>query len=161
MDTDELWIGERLKLLKSGKIGTYEGQNPSGKLRIKWKDGIILTTIENVTVAAPEEIDDQRLEAELSTKKPRCLTSSQIDLHINQNDIRLSREPQMILRAQLNMCQEFLSAAIENRFISVTIIHGKGLGELRKEVHHILDNNDRVKSYHLMNDGGATEVLLL
>lgn len=45
--------------------------------------------------------------------------------------------------------ENFLSAAVMGRLESVTIIHGKGTGALRKAVHEILRRNRAVKNFRL------------
>ena len=43
----------------------------------------------------------------------------------------------------------FISAAVMGKLETVTIIHGKGTGALRKTVHDILRRNRAVKSFRL------------
>jgi len=38
----ELWIGDNVRLKKSGRIGTFEGE-VNGKARVKLKDKIVLS----------------------------------------------------------------------------------------------------------------------
>ena len=58
----------------------------------------------------------------------------------------------------------FLSAAVMGRLETVTIIHGKGTGALRKAVHDILRRNKAVKSFRLgvygEGESGVTVVTL-
>ena len=48
-----------------------------------------------------------------------------------------------------SVVENFLSAAVMGRLDTVTIIHGKGTGTLRKAVHDILRRNKAVKSFRL------------
>ena len=48
-----------------------------------------------------------------------------------------------------SVVENFLSAAVMGRLDTVTIIHGKGTGALRKAVHDILRRNKAVKSFRL------------
>ncbi len=48
-----------------------------------------------------------------------------------------------------SVVENFLSAAVMGRLETVTIIHGKGTGVLRKAVHEILRRNKAVKSFRL------------
>ena len=48
-----------------------------------------------------------------------------------------------------SVVENFLSAAVMRRLDTVTIIHGKGTGALRKAVHDILRRNKAVKSFRL------------
>ena len=48
-----------------------------------------------------------------------------------------------------NVVESFLSAAVMGKLETVTIIHGKGTGALRKAVHDILRRSKAVKSFRL------------
>uniref|UniRef100_UPI00289D3B17 Smr/MutS family protein n=1 Tax=Oscillibacter sp. TaxID=1945593 RepID=UPI00289D3B17 len=48
-----------------------------------------------------------------------------------------------------SVVETFLSAAVMGRLETVTIIHGKGTGVLRKAVHELLRRNKAVKSFRL------------
>ena len=60
--------------------------------------------------------------------------------------------------------ENFLSAAVMGHLDTVTIIHGKGTGTLRKAVHDILRRNRAVKSFRLgvygEGESGVTVVTL-
>ena len=60
--------------------------------------------------------------------------------------------------------ENFLSAAVMGHLDTVTIIHGKGTGALRKAVHDILRRNKAVKDYRLgvygEGESGVTVVTL-
>ena len=63
-----------------------------------------------------------------------------------------------------SVVENFLSAAVMGRLETVTIIHGKGTGALRKAVHDILRRNKAVKSFRLgvygEGESGVTVVTL-
>jgi DNA mismatch repair protein MutS2 len=48
-----------------------------------------------------------------------------------------------------SVVEGYLDAAVLSRLESVTIIHGKGTGALRKAVHALLRRNKHVKSFRL------------
>ena len=48
-----------------------------------------------------------------------------------------------------SVVENFISAAVMGHLDTVTIIHGKGTGALRKAVHDILRRNKAVKSFRL------------
>ena len=60
--------------------------------------------------------------------------------------------------------ENFISAAVMGRLETVTIIHGKGTGALRKAVHEILRRNKAVKTFRLgvygEGESGVTVVTL-
>ena len=63
-----------------------------------------------------------------------------------------------------SVVENFLSAAVMGRMDTVTIIHGKGTGALRKAVHDILRRNKAVKNFRLgvygEGESGVTVVTL-
>ena len=63
-----------------------------------------------------------------------------------------------------SVVENFISAAVMGRLETVTIIHGKGTGALRKAVHDILRRNKAVKSFRLgvygEGESGVTVVTL-
>ncbi len=63
-----------------------------------------------------------------------------------------------------SVVENFLSAAVMGKLDTVTIIHGKGTGALRKAVHEILRRNKAVKSFRLgvygEGESGVTVVTL-
>ena len=63
-----------------------------------------------------------------------------------------------------SVVENFISAAVMGRLDTVTIIHGKGTGALRKAVHDILRRNKAVKTFRLgvygEGESGVTVVML-
>ena len=63
-----------------------------------------------------------------------------------------------------SVVDNFISAAVMGKLETVTIIHGKGTGALRKAVHDILRRNKAVKSFRLgvygEGESGVTVVTL-
>ena len=64
-----------------------------------------------------------------------------------------------------SVVENFISAAVMGKLETVTIIHGKGTGALRKAVHDILRRNKAVKSFRLgvygEGESGVTVVTLM
>lgn len=57
----------------------------------------------------------------------------------------------------------YIKACYEKEVYRLRIIHGKGVGNLRRSVHSLLDRNEHVRSYSTANDcsgWGATIVEL-
>ena len=59
---------------------------------------------------------------------------------------------------------EYINACLEKGITEIRIIHGKGIGDLRRTVHALLDRNENVLSYRLdslsPSSWGATLVRL-
>ncbi len=163
-----LWIGDKLVLHKSGKIGTFEGFGKNDKVRVKVNETIILSTIRNVSkYQEPIEnwklkIDKRFLSKDNSIQKTSLNNNSNhsIDLHLNILAPHLENSnTKKALDYQLEACREFILDSIASRRKSVTIIHGKGEGILKTHVHALLQSFKEVKLFGLVHQGGATEVL--
>lgn len=62
-----------------------------------------------------------------------------------------------------NLIPDYIDACLEKEIYQLRIIHGKGIGNIRRSVHALLDRNPKVTSYSLANDKsswGATLVEL-
>lgn len=160
MREEDLWIGDHVRLLKSQRNGIYEGRSRNGKATVRIKEKKILTNYSNL----------ERLPDPGPTPMPvekKQLTDSQIimsdrdilDLHIEHLAPDLKHQlPQIILRKQITAAKSFVESAIRSRWQNVTIIHGLGTGELKKEVHFLLNQYEAVSEKILVNNGGATLV---
>ncbi len=54
------------------------------------------------------------------------------------------------------LVQDYLEAAATRGFAMVRIIHGKGIGNLRRTVHALLDKSPLVDSYRLADETGGS-----
>ncbi len=160
-----LWIGEKVRLLKSNDIGTFEGIF-EGKAKIRIQDKFDLFTEEEIELyTVTSEMPDITFENELplvSVKKSlKEKAKTEIDLHIEKlnPDFKASIN-ETVLDYQLRVCEEFIRQAIDNKLYKCTIIHGKGEGKLRDLVHSMLSSYIEVKMKILTNREGATEVWL-
>ena len=104
--------------------------------------------------------DDER--AAMKKKAPKPTRTAVTGLHTaasRELDIRGMET----LEAE-SVVETFLSAAVMGHLETVTIIHGKGTGALRKAVHDILRRNKNVKSFRLgvygEGENGVTVVTL-
>lgn len=165
MDIDDLWIGDRVRLRRSGSMGVYKGQHANGKCRVQVGEKIMLSSIANLEVLSEEEpsalVTLEKEITESSKAKSKSKVPSQIDLHAEAISPTLSFEPpEMILRKQLSVCRSYIQDAIDAKHTAITIIHGKGRGELKKEVDYLLSTFDEIHFSNPINNGGATEVWL-
>lgn len=92
-----------------------------------------------------------------------------IQSHAAQQLLRTAASSELDIRGMESIeaesvVENFLSAAVMGRLETVTIIHGKGTGVLRKAVHDILRRNKAVKSFRLgvygEGEAGVTVVTL-
>lgn len=159
----DLWVGDQVILVNSGRKGRYEGRDKNGRIRVNIGGKVILTTIKNLQIAPEEkpplfdfdeeDIDTPKLKPNIGQYK------KSIDLHIEtlaperKNDL-----PGQILEFQLQECQRFIRHAINKKFPHVTIIHGKGEGVLKSEVDMLLHEFKEFNLKYTVNNGGATEV---
>lgn len=116
----------------------------------------------------PDESLDtfDQIQIELFDVEARANFPESIDLHIH----KLTKDheklnPEMSMRLQLQSFEKYLSDAILVGVPYVYIIHGKGKGKLRDEIHQRLKANPNVldfdNGYHEgYGAGGATKVIL-
>ena len=134
------------EVVSVGKDGTL--QLKSGILKMKAKSN-------EVRLIEEDERAARKPSAPVRQSAPRQLrTSASRELDIRGLET---------LEAEA-VVENFLSAAVMGRLETVTIIHGKGTGALRKAVHDILRRNKAVKSFRLgvygEGESGVTEVTL-
>lgn len=53
------------------------------------------------------------------------------------------------------LIDEYIDACLEKKIYELRIIHGKGIGNIRRSVHSLLDRNSHVEHYHLAGPGGG------
>ena len=165
MDLKELWIGDQVRLLSSGRNGTFEGIAKDGRARVKVVGNFILTAATNLEryeeTAKPPTITNSEEHKNGYDLDARESFKSEIDLHIDSLAPMLTNEaPQLIIRRQLLECRRYVQDAIQFGMKYITIIHGVGTGELKKEVEHLLSEYSEVRYTIPKHNGGATEVWL-
>ncbi|MEA4941968.1 MAG: endonuclease MutS2 [Oscillibacter sp.] len=95
--------------------------------------------------------DEVRLIEEPAGRKNPAVSSQS---HAAQQLLRTAASSELDIRGMESIeaegvVENFLSAAVMGRLETVTIIHGKGTGVLRKAVHELLRRNKAVKSFRL------------
>ncbi len=165
MDINDLWIGDRLIIKSSGKVGTYEGIN-KGKVRVKVGTKIILVRATNIMLAPEKPVEDPDLglgvpdtnEHPKKKSPPKKTIRKEIDLHLEKLPPFENTRWQTALEYQIDTCKRFLDEAIEAKTPCLLIVHGKGKGILKKEILHMLDDYSAVYLKLEVNQGGAIEV---
>ncbi|MFN8338151.1 MAG: hypothetical protein U0T36_03955 [Saprospiraceae bacterium] len=167
MNLKDLWIGDLLMIISSGKQGYFKGINKEGKARIAVGNKILLTPSTNLQLIPEKEYypdihEYLRHEAliEKSAAKPIVIKFDHtLDLHIEKLAPHLQNEAAgRILEYQLQKSDSFIRHAIEQKYPHFTIIHGKGQGVLKQAIEHQLSLFYQVKLTFSKNGGGAIEV---
>ncbi len=160
MNLKDLWIGDLLKVKSTGKIGSYEGNigNDIAILKVVNKKVEVLNT-DIVRYDPPKVKEETKKVYKTSSYKVERMVADEIDLHLEKlTPSHLQIIPEIKLDFQVNACISYLQRAIEARKAKVTIIHGKGTGTLKAEVHHLVQDFKQIYHSHEKNDGGALEV---
>ena len=143
----------------------------NGKLLVKNSDGFeeivssndIILYDENTDKVTAYGIDfdtkDDQIKKRKTKKNKRFSKVLKIDLHIELIiDYYKELENHEIVNIQLKKCENAIRKAMNTRIEKIIIVHGIGVGTLKKEVHQLLDQyNFR---YYTSQDGGSTEVML-
>ncbi len=175
-------VGDRVSVLKDtirGKVVEIE----SGQVLIEDEHGferkyranqLVLLNCEKSYKINSNTI----LEKDVSKKLKKTVKSSEkttssksfIDLHIEclvDNHTNLSNHE--IVQKQMFACRSFVQKAIQSNKRKIVLIHGKGEGVLKAEIHYYLNrlvNQQSIKMdfhdapYSEFGMGGATEVIL-
>ena len=143
----------------------------NGKLLVKNSDGFEEIVIPNDIILYDENTDkvtaygidfdikDNQIKKRKTKKNQRFSKVLKIDLHIELIiDYYKELENHEIVNIQLKKCENEIIKAMDTRIEKIIIVHGIGVGTLKKEVHQLLDQyNFR---YYTSQDGGSTEVML-
>jgi len=125
-------------------------------------------TNEQIERVINEQLDRKsvRLESKIGSQKTHHRQESfEIDLHIDEliDDYKFMDNSE-IMMIQMRYCRIFIEKAIRLKVNKALLIHGKGEGVLRTEIHRYLDRLESNKyirlDYREINNGGATEVYL-
>ncbi len=162
INLEELWVGDGVKIVSSGRIGTFEGIHQNGKARIKSQGKIYLASAVNLELY---EIKTNAPQVFFSEEKPKTKQSfiefsDSIDLHIEKLKPSLENGlPERIVDIQVKAFMNYLDSARTLNKSLVVIIHGKGAGVLKQIVQSTLKGDSKVFSFRDINNGGATEVV--
>jgi len=114
----ELWIGEDVEILSSGRIGRFEGVSNDGRARVSSNDKVYLVTASNLKVYEEPKVDKvKELMQEMNQRSDSCKLGSmndEIDLHIKKLNPSLANgRAEHILNHQLAACRSFVTEAIK------------------------------------------------
>jgi DNA-nicking Smr family endonuclease len=176
-------VGDKVSVLNEAVRGTIVTVGPL-KSKLEDEDGFVREYPNQFLVpdiSDKYKFDDEIPDHELSKKiqpasdKPllkgivRMPQAFEIDLHYEalseSMDIKTNHQ---ILQKQLTACRSFVQRSLARKLKRIVIIHGKGEGVLKSEIHlylNRLESEHGIKldfhdaPYHEYGMGGATEVI--
>lgn len=163
MNPEELFIGDYLKILSSGKIGRFHGIHGE-RIKVKIGDEICLAEPGDLELV-PDEVAEQsssRVESRpegpgQADPQAAAAFPVELDLHLEALEgsgyTRFNYET--ILDFQLRICKNFIGKAKESGVGRIRIIHGKGEGILKAQVAHLLEVSGPVTNFEPEITGGA------
>ena len=159
---EDLWYGDEVELIKSGRKGTYAGKTEKKKVRVEVEGKIILTSISNLQVPHKKKDISEEEKEKTTNNFSSVPIPKEIDLHMEKlaTDVQGMR-PERIHDFQISACRNFIENAIDRKLPFIKIIHGKGTGNLKASVMHLLSLYDEVHIHTPAHAGGATDVWLV
>lgn len=164
MDLKSLWIGDLVKIIGTEIIGSFEGMESDKIALIKVNHHIKKFLADQLELINEDEeitpdISDITSPDIIKPKNTRL--DNMIDLHIERlNPAMLQSTPDRILPYQLQKFEEFIQYHMTLTNAYVIIIHGKGEGVLRQQIHELLSLKYKARMFRLINNDGATEAWL-
>lgn len=160
MNLEELWIGDLLQIVSTGKVGKYEGTSDKGLALLRHGQQLFSAEANDLRPFTPPEVQETIIIEETEESNPRHI-HNEIDLHIEiLRPSLLNALPERILNYQINAFEEYLAALKSSVVNEATIIHGKGKGVLKAEILSIIKHDKAIFSYDEVHDGGATRIFL-
>jgi len=170
-------IGDRVSVVHDtlkGEIVSFENgsaviQDQDGFTRVFKINELALDVAVDQYSFDDEEIEKTAIAFLKESSSAKVLHSNEIDLHIeNLLDSHTNMTNHEILTFQMKVCKKFVQDAIENGTKKIVLVHGKGEGVLKNEIHTFLISlkkfNDVNLDFHdasfqRFGMGGATEVI--
>lgn len=134
-----LKVGDAVKVKSYGQIGTLLSQR--GKHKWEVQLGILKMEIDDRDLEKVSKKDLAQADKQREVKPKRVRT-----VQTRRTSARLDLRGQRYEPAMANL-SSFIDHALLNNLPSVTIIHGKGTGAIRKGTQEYLRSNPRVKSF--------------
>ncbi|WP_251547180.1 endonuclease MutS2 [Limosilactobacillus caecicola] len=144
----QLKVGDAVKVKSYGQVGTLVGQR--GKHKWEVQLGILKMEIDDQDLEKVSKKELAKSDQERVAKPRRVRT-----VQTRHTSARLDLRGQRYEPAMANL-SNFIDHALLNNLPSVTIIHGKGTGAIRKGTQEYLRSNTRVKlfEYASPSNGG-------
>ena len=163
-------VGDHVFFKKEKENGTVVKLHSINRIVVEILDGMQFTVspkelilidsaTNNVSAYGDFFYNKDKLKRKEKKLKRNDIKGVKIDLHIESiNSKQSSFFKGDILQFQITTLREKLNIALKMNISKITIIHGIGSGILKSKVHKVLDEYNL--SYFLLNDEGATEVIL-
>lgn len=165
MDLNDLWIGDTVKVISTGEIGKYEGEDSHGQAKVRFGREIKMIGALDLIIEEEEE-DFKKQNKKIKKGKEFNFEILEmagfnrvLDLHLDKlKDFEASNWPLGPIDFQLHHCRKYIKEAIRNRVPRIEIIHGKGKGVLKEEVMSLLFVFEEVQSVDQLANEGKLEV---
>jgi dsDNA-specific endonuclease/ATPase MutS2 len=159
----DFWIGDKVRLKKSGRFGEVTATSKDGKIKVKCGDSVITTSPTNLEIIKEDEFTFPDWVFEESDKKDvkKVASKDTIDLHIEILEPSMATESAaVILQYQVKRCKAFFETNIQKSRSVVFIICGKGEGVLKAEIEHLAKHTFQARFIFERNNGGMLEIWL-
>ena len=152
--------GDSVRIVPMGKSGTVVDASGSKQVTVLVGSMKMRVPIENVRLESAKKQEAQSRNQPQKTRTP-VITSKGASVRSAATELDLRG---CTVDEGISMIEQFLSQSMLSGFETVTLIHGKGTGALRKGVHEFLRRSKYVKSYRLgvygEGEDGVTVVTL-
>ena len=155
IDRSQLKVGQQVFVNTLGSIGTVEEMG-SKQLTVSLRGMTVRVKFSDVSAPYLDELkkEKQAEKKAAASSSYRPIRSSRVATELNIIGKTFSEA--------LPDVERFLDQALAAGFSPVKIIHGKGSGALRRQIHSFLDDQPFVKKYQLDDvDGGGAGVTLV
>ena len=166
-----IYIGDKVIFKNEKTEGIVVKINSPYKVKVSTFDGFEVDVSTNQLIKVDSSNSDSSSYGKMNNFKDSYVTKNKllkkkrkdnilkVDLHIDALMIKNgSLENFEIIKLQIEECHKKIKLALNSSIKKIEIIHGKGKGILKNEVHKILiEYNLR---FYLTKDGGATHVYL-
>ena len=137
----ELTVGDAVRVVSLGRVGTVLAKPEGNQVLVQLGAMKMRVALDNLRLEAKKEqpVRKQKQRTTVVSSKGAATRSAATEI-----DLRGCTVDEGI-----SMVEQFLSSSMLSGFETVTLIHGKGTGALRKGVHDYLRRSKYVKSYRL------------
>ena len=137
----ELEVGDSVRVVSLGRAGTVLAKPEGSQVLVQLGAMKMRVALDNIRLEAKKEQPVQK-------QKPRTTVVSSKGAATRKAATEIDLRGCTVDEG-ISMIEQFLSSSMLSGFETVTLIHGKGTGALRKGVHEYLRRSKYVKSFRL------------